>query len=204
MLAWLVERLAACQTVSGTVIATSDHPGDDAIEAFAGQHGLLCFRGPLTDVAGRLLAAAQARGAEAFVRISGDSPLIDPTLVDRAVGLFATSDCDLASNVVRRTFPKGQSVEVVRTAALARAITQFDDPADREHVTPWFYRNADKHRIVGFESGRDAGAVDLSVDTASARTRIEALIAGMSRPLAAYGWSELIDLLTRIEAEAAA
>jgi spore coat polysaccharide biosynthesis protein SpsF len=64
----------------------------------------MVHRGPLDDVAGRLLEAGRAAGAEAIVRISADSPLIDPEIVDHAVSLFRRERPDVVSNVVRRTF----------------------------------------------------------------------------------------------------
>jgi spore coat polysaccharide biosynthesis protein SpsF len=72
------------------------------------------------------------------VRISGDSPLIDASLVAAMIGL-SDRDHDVVSNVVRRTFPPGQSVECVRSDVF-RALKSNDlTPDQREHVTKVFY-----------------------------------------------------------------
>ena len=52
---------------------------------------------------------------KSFVRISADSPLIDPSLIDKAVTLFKKNRFDIVTNVFPRTFPKGFSVEVVNS-----------------------------------------------------------------------------------------
>ena len=76
-------------------------------------------------MAARLVAAAERRNADAFVRISGDSPLLDPDLVTQAVGLFRSKVPDLVSNVVVRTFPKGQSVEVINTSTMRTTLPRL-------------------------------------------------------------------------------
>jgi hypothetical protein len=48
------------------------------------------------------------------VRITADCPLIDPGVIDRVVA--ACRDCDYASNVIERTFPRGLDVEALPAA----------------------------------------------------------------------------------------
>ena len=120
LLGHVLDRVRRCQSLDGLSIATSTHADDDPVVAFAEAEGVMVHRGALHDVAGRLLEAGHAAGAEAIVRISADSPLIDPEIVDHAVSLFRRERPDVVSNIVRRTFPKGQSVEVIRLATLTR------------------------------------------------------------------------------------
>ena len=173
LLGLLVERLRHCRRLDGLGIATSTQACDDAVDRFAGSMGLTCWRGPLDDVAGRFRLALEASGAAAFVRINGDSPLLDPALVDRALALYGTGDWDLVSNVVPRSFPKGQSVEVLRTGPFLAAETLMDDPLDREHVTRFFHRHAGRYRMVGFTSGRALQDIQLAVDDADDLTRAD-------------------------------
>src|SRR5262249_55762759 len=84
LLGHVVDRVRRCCTIDGLLIATSTDPDDDAIAEFARTEAVELYRGALDDVAGRLLNAALAAQADALVRISADSPLIDPAIVDRA------------------------------------------------------------------------------------------------------------------------
>lgn len=195
MLAWLLAGLARCRKLTGVLLATSDHESDDPVAAFAAEAGLCCFRGSLADVAGRMLAAAAAQGAESFVRISGDSPLMDPRVVDAVVGLFEVAQPDLATNVQLRTFPKGFSVEAVRLDALRRARSMML-PGDEEHVTPVFYRRPADFRIVGLTSGQDWGNVQMSVDTHDDFHLVEQMILAMNRPHTDYDMAALVALRT--------
>lgn len=185
MIAHLLERLGACREVSGVAIATSDIAADDPLAGFAAGAGVPCFRGAHDDVAGRLVAAADAFGAAAFVRISGDSPLLDPALVDRLVRLFRDRAPDLATNIRVRSFPKGQSVEVVDRAVLSRLLPDLD-AHEREHVTPRFYARPQDFRIASLESGHAWGAIQLSVDTLEDFRRAERLLAAL--PDGPEGW----------------
>ena len=89
---------------------------DDKIENFCIEKDIPCFRGPLEDVAKRMLDAAQYYKKDAFVRINGDSPLIDPCIISNAIKIYQNKNYDLVTNVFPRSFPIGQSVEVIRTS----------------------------------------------------------------------------------------
>lgn len=201
MLGYLLDRLKRVESLDGIVVATSEENEDDAVAAAAAAENVAVHRGPLEDVAARLLGAAEAAGADAFLRANGDSPLIDPAIVSRAAELFRTERPDLVSNVVRRTFPKGQSVEVIDTAALHAAHDDFESAADREHVTPYFYRHSERYRILDFERAEPAGEVQLSVDTEQDFRRFEALLARMDRPHWNYGLDDILALLPAVETE---
>ena len=200
MLAHLLDGLTRCTRLDGVVLATSVEPSDDPLEAFAREYGVPVHRGPLDHVAQRVHDAAAAHGAGALVRVCADSPLLSPALVDEAVALFREHRPDLASNVLTRTFPKGQSVEVLARRTLAEALPRLADDAEREHVTRHFYANADAYRIAEFRSGHDWGRIQLSVDTAEDFSRAEALLAAMDRPHWEYGCAELVALAQTLEA----
>jgi spore coat polysaccharide biosynthesis protein SpsF len=194
LLGHLIARLRLCSEVDDVRIATSDRPDDAPIAAFAESLGVAVFRGSLDDVSGRYLAAATGAGLDAFVRVTGDSPLLDPALVDRAVAIYRIGDADLVTNVLVRTFPRGQSVEVVNLAAYREQYRTMREAADLEHVTRALYARLDRLRVVSFTSGMPWGEIQLSVDTPEDLARFEAIIARMTRAPESYGLAEVIDL----------
>lgn len=165
MLDNVVERLRRARLLDDVWVTTSSSPSDDELAAFCRRAGIDCFRGALDDVVGRILAAASAADADVIVRISGDSPVIDPAVVDGVVERFHGVECDLATNVWPRSFPAGQSVEAVSRPVLAAAAGEMTTEHDREHVTPWFYDHADRYRIENVELDPPANGVRLVVDT---------------------------------------
>lgn len=194
MLQWIADRLSAIEGTGGVVIATSDQAHDDPIATWCREQKLRCFRGPLDDVAARLIGAARAEGADAFVRISGDSPLMDPALVDRALRLYTPAGVDLVTNVQVRSFPKGFSVEVIRIAALERMLASHGRDDDREHVTTVLYRNLQELRAVGFTSGEPFGEVQLSVDTDDDFRKAEWVLQRSLLDTAPLGWRKAVTI----------
>lgn len=166
MLQYLLERLKGPEFFDEIVVivATSTEAEDDAIEQFCEKFGVPCERGALNDVARRFIGVAQKYDLDAVVRISGDSPLIAPELIRQGIQLYVENSCDLVTNVYPRSFPKGQSVEVISVRALRQAYGEMTSQ-DREHVTPYLYRHADQYQIHNFSSNVDLSALQLSVDT---------------------------------------
>lgn len=193
MIQYLTERLARCRLVDKVVIATSTEHSDDDLAAWCEKAGLDCVRGPLDDVAGRFLLAARRHELDSLVRINADSPLLDPAIVDRAIALFAEGSWDLVTNVLVRSFPKGQSVEVIRTSLLAAAHPAMT-AEEREHVTQHFYLHAASFRIGNFSHSEDLSALQHSVDTPEDFAAFSALVAAMTRPHWEYGLSDLLTL----------
>lgn len=190
LLAWLLERLEHARTLDAIVVATSDEAADDAVAAFASARGIACHRGPLTDVAGRVLGAARAADIDIVVRVNGDSPLLDQKLIDRGVELLIDSGAQVVSNVRPRTFPPGQSVEVTWTDALEEAHARDATQEDREHVTGPLYDG--RFRIERFEADPPRTTPAFTVDTPEDLERIEAILRGMDRPHYDYTWEDLL------------
>ena len=176
MLERVCDRVMQSGDVRKVVIATSSHSSDDPIEQFCYLRNFSCFRGSLDDVAGRFLSVIQREGAEEFIRISADSPLIDPKIIDKAVQEYKHGKYDLVTNVLHRTFPKGQSVELIRSSSFERMYDDLITLDDREHVTKAFYRNPSAYKIKNFSAEISAGEFQLSVDTREDFERISSII----------------------------
>lgn len=189
MLGRVVDRTQRSRLVDDVLVATSVELSDDPIVEFCRSEGVACFRGALDDVAGRVLGAVQEVGAPAFVRISGDSPLIDPDLIDQGVEVFSESRPDVATNVFPRTFPHGQSVEVIATVAFEALCRSQTDAHHREHVTSGFYAAPSDWRIVNFVSGDAGPLTSLSVDTADDLDRIVGILQTVGE--GPTGWRQL-------------
>jgi spore coat polysaccharide biosynthesis protein SpsF len=162
----VIDRCLGAHVSAPVIVATSDRQLDDAIADHVAGRGETVFRGAANDVAGRALACAEAHGLDRFARISGDSPFIDPDLIARCLARSREGDAELVTNVFPRSFPIGVSVEVITRPAMRRIVAETDDPADREHVTRYAYRQANSFRLENVSAPDDRYAgVSLSVDT---------------------------------------
>jgi spore coat polysaccharide biosynthesis protein SpsF (cytidylyltransferase family) len=194
LLSYVLERLAHAEGLDELVVATSSNAEDDAIAGFCGGLGVLCIRGDAEDVAARFLDAVSSLRLDAFVRVNGDSPLLDQRIVTRAVADFRGAPVDVVTNLSPRTFPAGESVEVVNASAFLRARKLMTEADDREHVTRVFYRHPEAFDIRNFESDRDYGTLRLVVDTEQDAVFVESVLARMDRPHWEYALPEIAEL----------
>ena len=161
-----LERLRRCVTLQRIIVATSLEASDDPLAAHLGALGIDVFRGSLTDVLDRYVAAARAfKIAGQVVRLTADCPLADPEVIDACVRLHAELGVDYCSNGRRRTFPHGLDVEAFDLDALLVAHREATDPYDREHVTPFLYRNPDRFTQGELVQARDESHLRWTVDT---------------------------------------
>tara|TARA_B110000008_G_C16923058_1_gene545561 strand:- start:591 stop:1214 length:624 start_codon:yes stop_codon:yes gene_type:complete len=165
MIFHVCERVKKSKRVKKTIVATSSNKSDTKLVIHLKKMKIETFRGNLNNVAKRFLKLAKIEKAKYFLRISGDSPLIDSKIIDHACKFLSKNEnkYDLITNIFPRTFPKGQSVEIVKTTTLEKHITKFTED-EKEHVTKYFYKNAKKFKIKNFYYNGKKKEIDQSVD----------------------------------------
>ena len=157
------------------VLVTSDEPSDDPLAWYVERLGYPVFRGSRDDVFARFRAAARQFPSQWILRVCADSPLLDPGVI-RAL-LAADRNGDVITTTHPRSFPSGQNAELVRASTFMALADRELSAEDREHVTAYFYRHADRFAIRNLDS-RDAHDRDRSfvVDTLDDLRRLEALL----------------------------
>ena len=165
MIFHVCDKVRKSKKVKKTIVATSLNKSDNNLVKHLKKMNIESFRGDLNNVAERLLKLAKIEKAKYFLRISGDSPLIDYKIIDRACNLLLKykNKYDLVTNLFPRTFPKGQSVEIIKTSTLEKYINSFSKN-EKEHVTKYFYKNAEKFKIKNFYFNGKKKDIDQSVD----------------------------------------
>lgn len=149
MLMRQIERVAAARTPFELVVATTEHPIDDAIQRVADAARVRCFRGHPTDLLDRhYRAAVDARG-DVVVKIPSDCPLIDPAAIDLVLQTYLDGQdrYDFVSNLHPATYPDGNDVEVMSFEALETAWREARRPHEREHTTPFIWDRPDRFRV---------------------------------------------------------
>lgn len=200
MLGRVIDRARLISGGVPVVIATSDRNSDTPIAEFAQGEQVAVFRGSAHDVAARALACVSAHGFDRFARICGDSPFLDPALFGRMLDLHDRDRPDLVTNTFPRSYPIGQSAEIVSTAALRRLIAETDHPEDREHVTRYFYGRPERFSIIncGRPEGTEAG-IRLVVDDGRDAARAEWIASRLTGPMETATTDVLIRLAREFE-----
>ena len=146
----MIERIKCAKKVSKIIVATSNNKIDDNFVKYLKKKEFEFFRGSLNNVAKRMFDVANKHKRNFFLRVSGDSPLIDPKIINKAISLFKKNKkYDIITNIFPRSFPKGQSVEIIKLSKLKNVI-KYMNTSEKEHVTKYFYNNYKKFKIKNF------------------------------------------------------
>lgn len=134
MLLRIARRLRRSERITEVVVSTSDDASDDELVDVAKAAGLAVARGPVDDIIGRLASAARLADAGVVVRVWGDCPFIDGSIVDVALATFDRAAAGFLTNSAfgERTYPAGLDLEVYRMALLDELDRAVTDPKDRE------------------------------------------------------------------------
>jgi spore coat polysaccharide biosynthesis protein SpsF len=161
----VVDRIKLSKKVSKIVVVTSKNKTDDKLAKLLFKKKIDFYRGSLNNVAKRCCQAAQFYNEDFFIRISADSPFIDGRLIDKIIAKSKKKmhKVDLVTNAFPRTFPQGQSIEIINTKKLQLFLKKMSR-SEREHVTEYFYKNNKKLKILNIKSKINFSKIRLTID----------------------------------------
>lgn len=181
LIEYIIESLSKIQGLEKTIISTSKNSEDDKIVNFCKKKNILFYRGSINNVAKRLLDTAKKNKLDAFIRLSGDSPLLLQSLIKKAIKLYRNNDYDIVTNVFPRSFPKGQSIEIINLQVLKKTIHKMYRKKDKEHVTTYFYKNNNKYKIFNILNKKKLDLINLSIDTTDDLKMIKLIISDIKK-----------------------
>ena len=199
LLEYQIERLRRVKSADQVVVATTLNEEDGAIARFCERLSLPCFRGADQDVLSRYHGAATAFNADVVVRVTSDCPLIDPAVVERVVHYYRENAAvfDYVSNCITRTYPRGMDTEVFPFEILEEAFFEAIDPADREHVTPFIYRQRGRFRLANVAHEKDLSRHRWTVDTEEDFALIQQIIERLYLRIPTFRMEDVLDLFDR-------
>lgn len=161
----IIDRIEYAECVDKVVVATTVNKQDNAIAALCADRGTLCYRGSENHVLERFYLAAKEFDFSVIVRITADDPLKDPRVICRCVNLLLESGFDYVSNTIKPTFPEGIDVEAFTFQALEKAYENASLDSEKEHVTPYIWKNPQQFSIQQFENAVDLSNMRWTMDT---------------------------------------
>lgn len=189
----LIELVARRASRDGheVVVATSEEQYDTRIFDHLARVDIPAMRGSLDDVLGRFVEATKDMDDDdRVVRLTGDNPVGDSSLIDELVEAMDAGGYEYGRNDVSH-MPEGLGCEVFRVRDLRRAAASTSDPYDREHVTPWLRRNVKTLDFVPAANPGDPERFRCTVDVLSDYDRVCRLFANKPDPVA-VPWTDLI------------
>lgn len=196
MLELILQRLRPANVP--LVLATSSLPVDDPVATLGDAAGVEVVRGPEDDVLARFLLALESHEADDVVRITGDCPFTDSSIVRAVLDQHRAHANDYTSNIHPRTFPKGLDVEVASASALRAAAARATIALEREHVMPHLYRHPETFRLGGLWGRHRLGHLRWTVDTQDDLDVVRRMAEGAPN-LVAAPWESLLSDADRPE-----
>lgn len=170
LLLFQVELLQQFDLGTEIVIATTENPLDDKVEALCGEHHIRYVRGSEANVFQRFCLVAERFQFNHIVRLTGDNPLTGYRILKACIEKHMEALPDLTSTrrilpdrSIERYAPKGSSVDVINCKTLLSIDPDSLDDFQREHVIPVFF---DGHYDVSLVKDFAFSYASLSVDDA--------------------------------------
>jgi len=149
MIEVLFQRLGKAKNLDQIILATSTAKANAPLVSEAKRLRLECFQGDEMNVLARFGEAAKKYNADVVVRITGDCPLVDSTLLDNMLEYFSRANCDYLTNGFPPTFPDGMDIEIFKSDALLESEELDQSKYNKEHVTP-FIRESGLFKVENF------------------------------------------------------
>ncbi|OGP15030.1 MAG: hypothetical protein A2052_04980 [Deltaproteobacteria bacterium GWA2_54_12] len=195
MLWHVVNRLKASSLIDEIVVATTTGHEDDIIEEWCKLNGTGFSRGSLDDVLDRYYQAAKSFRARTVVRVTSDCPLIDPALVDRAIEKFGEGGFDHVS--IDSSYPDGLDAEVFSFEALKKAHAEAALASEREHVTPYIWKNPQVFSLCKIKSATDLSGMRWTVDDERDLKLVTEIYEGIGAGERVFHMDEVLGFLRR-------
>lgn len=163
-LEYQIHRLKKSFLIDEIVVAMPDTLANQKLKDWIEKLGCGVFFGSESDVLSRFYLAAVEYKAELIVRITADCPLIDAELVDKVINNFLENpNCGISTNTQPPSFPDGLDCSVFSFQVLELAYQKAFSQQDREHVTPYLYREF-KNRLVNINCSEDNSTLRVTLD----------------------------------------
>jgi len=139
----LWKRLILSKKINKIVFAIPKNSKEKLLKKHILSFGGELFEGSENDVLDRYYKAAKKYKADIIVRITGDCPLIDSSIVDQMITKLIENKLDFVSNYDPPTYPDGLTVAVCTLKTLKTAWSKATSQGDREHVMNYIINSKD-------------------------------------------------------------
>jgi len=161
----ILKRLKLSKKIDEIIVATTVSSTDEILVNWLLEKNIKYYRGSESDVLSRFYYCALENNADIIIRVTADDPLKDPLIIDHAIDLFNINIAyDYISNTIKPSYPEGLDIELFTFNALSKAHNDANSSSDREHVTPYIWKNPQLFNIFNFEMTPNLSHLRWTVD----------------------------------------
>ena len=174
MLYHVIKQTLYSKKIDNVIVATTNSKNDKIIVNYCREHNHDYFCGSTNDVLDRYYQCAKKFNYDPVIRISADSPLIDPQIIDRVLQKFLNNSYDYVSNNIEKiknkwvdstcNFPIGTVIEVSTFNALKSAWKKSKLYSEREHVFPYIQTHPELFTVSNIKIRKNLSHIRITVD----------------------------------------
>lgn len=141
--------------------------------------------------------AADTVSADLVVRLTSDTPLMDPAVIDKIVKVYQNNNYDLVSNnlPLPRTYPDGMNVEVFSHDILNEIHKEAKKHSDREHVTFFIAMHPDRYKVYRVDYEKNISQYRFNLDYPEDYVFLKSVFEGMYNSNPFFTMENVIDWL---------
>lgn len=159
---WIVDELKKSKLDFEIIVASSIDSNNDVLENYCKDNLIKIFRGDENDVLSRFILITKNETPDVVVRLTGDNPIIDITLLEHVIFQHIENKNDYTST---ESLPIGMNMEVISPDALISLQNVDTTHSEKEHVTLYFKNHSNfKKQIIRLLEDYRFSKVRLTVD----------------------------------------
>lgn len=190
-----LERTKLSNYIDRIILLTSNLESDDRLVSVVISYGFDVFRGDRDNVLKRFYDCSEnlnLKDNDIIVRLTGDCPLHDSSIIDESIKAFLEKDCDYFANCVDPIYPDGFDVEVFSVRTLKRTFFNAIKKSELEHVTPYI-RNSSRFNIKNLKKEKCFHELRLTVDEEKDLLLVKAIYEHFNKTI--FSFDEIIKFL---------
>ena len=103
------------------------------------------FQGSENDVLSRFTEISKKIPSKYIVRLTGDSPVVDPKILLFGLQQIKENNYDYISTTLNKDYPVGIHIEIFKSSLIKNISSSQVDALSKEHVTPFIYNDRSKN-----------------------------------------------------------
>jgi len=166
MILHMLNRVSRSKYIDDLLLLTSNERSDNTLAQIVMQNHFSVFRGSKNNVLKRFYEAAldmKLCDDDIILRLTGDCPVHDSSIIDELIEIFLEHDNDYMSNCLPPIYPDGLDVEIFTFKTLELTYFGATTNYEKEHVTPYI-KNNKIFKCQGLEKKSKHSEVRLTVD----------------------------------------
>ena len=178
----ILEKLKASKFSENIIVATTNKKRDKKIINICKSYSVKFITGSENNVFLRTKKCIRRLKLDYFVRICGDRPLFDVSLMDKMIKLILEKRYDIVTNALVKSYPKGLACEVANCKIFKNIDSKSLLESEKEHIFNFFYKKK-KHRILNLKKkfNKKFLNINFSIDTKNDLKRIKKIMFNLDR-----------------------